>query len=178
MAKEYDLLQSKIDALEKEINTLKQGNRRYCIRKRSTKYLLGLPLYDIALGPDFERNESRGHARGIIAIGDIATGIFALGGIARGLFAIGGLALGAISLGGCAIGLLVGIGGLAIGAIAVGGAAIGLIAIGGGAFGYYACGGGAFGKYVISGVEQDPEAIRFFSQWISVMKEFIQPQGG
>ena len=42
------------------------------IRKRSPKTLCGLPLVDIAIGPDPEKGEMRGHAHGIIAIGDIA----------------------------------------------------------------------------------------------------------
>ena len=43
------------------------------VRKRSEKKLFGLPLYDIAIGADPEKDEKRGRARGIIAIGDIAT---------------------------------------------------------------------------------------------------------
>jgi hypothetical protein len=66
-------------------------------------------------GPDLERGEMRGHAKGIIAIGDIATGVVALAGVARGGLAIGGLAVGLISLGGLSIGALA-LGGLAIGA--------------------------------------------------------------
>ena len=42
------------------------------IRKRSEKALCGLPLVDIAIGSDPEKNDMRGHAHGIIAIGDIA----------------------------------------------------------------------------------------------------------
>ena len=177
MSRESDLLQKKIDVLEQEISALKKNSIRHGVRIRSTKYLCSMPLYDIAIGPDFEKNERRGHARGIFAIGDIATGVFALGGIARGLFAIGGVALGAVSLGGCSIGLIIGIGGLAVGMLAIGGAAVGVIAVGGGAFGYYACGGGAFGKYVISASGQDPEAVRFFGQWIPGINQLIRPPG-
>ena len=176
MSDDPDHMQEKVAALEQEVATLRRASVRQNVRKRSTKYILGLPLYDIALGPDPERGEVRGHARGFIAIGDIATGVFALGGIARGVVACGGLALGAISLGGFSIGLLVAIGGLGLGALALGGFAVGLIALGGGviggvavggaAFGYYACGGAAFGEYVICGWEQDAEAVRFFKQWI------------
>ena len=72
--------------------------------------MFGLPLWAIAIGPDWERGEMRGHARGIFALGDIATGWFAFGGLARGFFAFGGLAIGLFAFGGAAIG------GLAIGA--------------------------------------------------------------
>lgn len=85
------------------------------VRRRSAYEFLGLPLYDIAVGPDLAHGEMRGHARGVVAIGDMATGIIAIGGLARGMVAIGGLAMG-----------MVAIGGLAIGAVALGGAAIGL----------------------------------------------------
>ncbi len=50
------------------------------IRKTSSIKIFGLPLYDIAMGPDPERGTMRGHARGIIAIGDTARGVFAIGG--------------------------------------------------------------------------------------------------
>ena len=166
MSEEKQQLPQTVEALEKEGATLKRGWSGRGVRKRSTTSIGGLPLYDIALGPDLARNEPHGHARGIFAIGDLATGVVALGGIARGVVAIGGLALGAIALGGCSIGVLVGIGGLAIGGVALGGAAVGIVAAGGGAIGYYARGGGAFGKYVISEFERNPEAIRFFGQWL------------
>jgi hypothetical protein len=175
MSDDSEQLQKKVEALEREVAALKCGLGRRGVRKRSANSLWGLPWYDIALGPDTDKNEVRGHARGIIAIGDIATGIFAVGGVARGFFAFGGLAWGAITFGGCSIGLLVAIGGLAVGLLALGGAAIGMVAVGGGAFGYYACGGGAFGKYVISGMQQDPEAIRFFGQWIPGLDQLVPP---
>ncbi|MEO1496359.1 MAG: hypothetical protein AAFV43_04335 [Planctomycetota bacterium] len=122
---------------------------------------MGLPLYDVALGPDPEAGEIRGHAKGFIATGDIATGVVAIGGIAFGLIAAGGVAIGGLCLGGAAIGLLFGLGGLATGALAFGGSAIGFIAIG--ALGYYAAGGGAIGQHVLSTARQDPEALRFFN---------------
>jgi hypothetical protein len=134
------------------------------IRKRSSASIGGLPLYEVALGPDIERGESRGHAKAVFAIGDLATGIVAVGGLARGLIAIGGMALGAISFGGLSVGVLGAIGGLAIGSAALGGAAIGGVAIGGGAAGYYACGGGTAGKYVVGPMRRDPEAVAFFRE--------------
>lgn len=100
----------------------------------------------IALGPDVARGEQRGHARAVIAVGDMATGIVALGGFARGVFAVGGLAV-------------------AIGSVAVGGGAIGGAAIGGGAAGYYACGGGAAGRYVVNATRRDPEALELFRRY-------------
>jgi hypothetical protein len=134
------------------------------IRKRSEKVVCGLPLYDFALGPDLQNGELRGHAHGIIAIGDIATGWLALGGMARGFVALGGFAVGCLSFGGCAIGLL-SVGGAALGAVALGGGAFGVVAMGGAAVGYYAAGGAAWGKYAASAIERNPEAIEFFKTW-------------
>lgn len=177
MPEDSEQLQQKVDALEREVAALKCGSGGRGVRKRSRNYVWGLPLYDIAVGPDPDKNEIRGHARGIIAIGDIATGILALGGLARGFVAFGGLALGAVTFGGCSIGILLAVGGLAVGSVALGGGAIGVVAVGGGAFGYYACGGGAFGKHVISGMGQDPEAVRFFGKWIPGIDPLAQPLG-
>jgi hypothetical protein len=46
------------------------------IRRRASWEIAGLPFYDIALGPDVERGEFRGHAMGFIAIGDMAAAFF------------------------------------------------------------------------------------------------------
>lgn len=141
--------------------------RRYTSQTRA----FGLPLISLAIGP--HGNEKRGHARGIIAIGDIATGWLAIGGIARGIFALGWIAIGAVAFGGFSLGLLLVVGGFAIGGVTNGGFALGgyahggfvagVIAEGGMSFGYYARGGMANGQYVISAQRQDPEARDLFS---------------
>jgi Short C-terminal domain len=138
------------------------------IRRQSSRTVFALPLWAIAIGPDLERGEMRGHARAIFALGDIATGWFAVGGLARGVFALGGLAIGFFAFGGLAVGLLVALGGGAIGGIAIGGGAVGAIAIGGGACGYYALGGAAVGVHTVSGLHQDPEALSFFHHYFPV----------
>lgn len=177
MKDDSEQLKQRIAALEREVTALKSRGFQYRgLRKRSSRSLWGLPLYDIAMGPDPAKGELRGHARGIIAIGDIATGVLALGGVARGIFAFGGLAAGVLlGIGGLSTGLLA-VGGLAVGGIALGGGAIGVIAIGGGAAGYYAVGGGAVGEHVISGMLQDPEAVRFFSEWLPGLRELLPPR--
>ena len=134
------------------------------VRRRSDYEYLGLPLWSVAIGPDPEKGEVRGHAKGILAIGDIATGFIAIGGLARGGIALGGLAVGLVAFGGFALGGLA-FGGLAIGILALGGGAAGWAAIGGAAVGVYAVGGAAWGTYVVSAVERSPEAIAFFSQF-------------
>lgn len=40
-----------------------------------------------------------GRARGIIALGDVATGLVSVGGVAIGLFSVGGVAIGLVALG-------------------------------------------------------------------------------
>jgi hypothetical protein len=133
------------------------------IRRQSPRRFCGLPLWAIAVGPDWERGEMRGHARAIFALGDIATGWFACGGLARGIFAVGGLATGLFAFGGGAIG-----------GIAFGGAAIGLVAIGGGACGYYAFGGGAVGVHTVSGLHRDPAAVDFFQQYFPWLTKMLR----
>ena len=87
---------------------------RYEYRSRRT--LFGLPLVHINL---CDRSLCR--AKGVIAIGNVATGLIAiggfsaglltLGGFSAGLLALGGLAAGGISLGGLSVGLLAALGG-------------------------------------------------------------------
>jgi hypothetical protein len=140
-------------------------------RYQSKAKIFGVPVVSIALGP--HGREMRGHARGLIAIGDIATGGIALGGIARGVVALGGMAIGICSFGGMSIGLLGAFGGLAIsGGIAIGGLAIGTIAIGGGAVGLLAQGGGAFGMYTRSGRGASPESIAVFNRYAWLFGEW------
>jgi hypothetical protein len=133
-------------------------------RWNSSATFLEYPLVSIAMGPDAAANETRGHARGIIAIGDIATGVIALGGVARGLIAFGGFAVGALAFGGAGIGMLA-FGGLALGYLAAGGLAIGYAAIGGLAIGHYAVGGAAIGHFTISPLHHDREVVDYFSKF-------------
>ena len=122
------------------------AGRRY----RSAATLFGLPVLDIALGP--HGDEPRGRARGVIAVGDVATGWLAVGGIARGIVAIGGMAVGVFAFGGLAVGLVTAAGGTAVGGLAAGGVAVGVVASGGLTAGIIAQGGLALGAYARGGV--------------------------
>lgn len=157
-------LERRVRELEAEVARLKGGTPRR-VRYRSALALGELPFVCVATGPDPAKGETRGHAVGVIAIGDIATGLVALGGLARGVFAFGGLALGVVSFGGLSLGALAAVGGLAVGALAFGGGAVGGAAIGGGAAGFYACGGAAAGAYVVDAARRDPEAVAFFAEY-------------
>ena len=143
MSTNPDDLQKRVEELEAEVTRLRTGPRVQSVRKRSELTIAGVPLYEIATGPDPERGELRGHAKAIIAIGDIATGIVAIGGMARGVFAVGGLSVGILSVGGCSFGILASLGGVSGGGLAFGGVAIGYYAIGGVAIGIKAVGGAA-----------------------------------
>ena len=156
-------LEKRIEELERAVGEMR--GRRYGVRYRSRAALGDFPLLAVAVGPDLSRGEIRGHAKGVIALGDFATGIVAVGGLARGLVAIGGLTAGLFSFGGLTLGLLLAFGGLSFGSVAVGGMAVGGVAIGGGAAGYYACGGGATGTHVVSATRRDPQAVAFFREF-------------
>jgi len=101
---------------------------------RTKREIKGVPIFHINVGLGFYK------AKGIIAIGNIATGVVAIGVIAKGIIAIGTLAIGIFALGAFAIGLIA-FAGIALGGVAVGGIAIGYLAIGGLALGIYAIGG-------------------------------------
>ena len=157
-------LEKRVHELEAEVAKLR-GSAFRGVRYRSAFEIAGIPFIAIATGIDPAKGEMRGHAKGIIAIGDIATGVVALGGLARGIFALGGLAVGVVSFGGLSIGALLALGGLAIGGFALGGGAIGYTAAGGGAVGEYACGGGVAGRYVVGPMRRDPEAVAHFAEY-------------
>lgn len=101
--------------------------------------ILGWPLFAVAFGRDPATGRSRGVARAVVAVGDVAIGIVAVGGFAVGAFPVGGISIGILSVGGVAIGLSA-VGGLAVGGLALGGLAVGVYALGGIAMGLHALG--------------------------------------
>ena len=110
---------------------------------KSKRTLFGLPLVHVNCG--FHHNY---WARGIIAIGNVATGPVALGGVTFGLFTLGGVS----------IGLLLALGAISIGAVSIGGMAAGLLAWGGMALGWLAVGGISMGTYAAGGVAVGSQA--------------------
>jgi hypothetical protein len=154
------------------------------VRRRSSQSLLGIPLVDVAYGPDAESGESFGRPCGIVAFGDMPVGVIAIGrasfgmiavgGAAFGVVALGGVAAGAFALGGLALALFVAVGGMAIGGVALGGCAIGFVAIGGCAIGYYAIGGAAIGIHTIGPGGNSPQAIEFFTKWFPAITDAIR----
>jgi hypothetical protein len=96
--------------------------RRRAMKYRSEQVWGSLPVVHVSVGGRQADGRYRlGRARGVIAVGDVATGLVAIGGVAIGLVSVGGVAVGLVALGAVAIGL-----------VAVGAVAIGLFATGGG----------------------------------------------
>lgn len=142
----------------------------YRYEYKSRRTLFGLPLVHVNFGFGFTR------AKGIIAVGNVATGLVALGGLSVGLLSLGGVSLGLLlALGGVALGC-VSAGGLAIGLMAWGGFAVGLLAVGGVAAGMYAAGGVAVGsKVAVGGAASAPLAIGAAAKGAQA---FVEPAGG
>lgn len=112
---------------------------------KSPRTLFGLPLVHINVGHGLR------WARGIFAVGNLATGIVALGGFSAGVLSLGGIAAGALTFGGIALGGAA-IGGLAVGVLALGGVSLGVLSIGACAIGRYAAGASALGSSLAVGV--------------------------
>ena len=81
------------------------AGRRRTIEYRSAQVWDGLPVLHVSVGGRQADGRYRlGQARGVIALGDIATGLVAVGGVAIGLFSVGGVTAGLVALG--ALGLV------------------------------------------------------------------------
>ncbi|MBN2878577.1 MAG: helix-turn-helix domain-containing protein [Clostridia bacterium] len=111
---------------------------------KSGAEIMGVPVIHINIGP------GRRRAKGVIAIGNIATGVVAVGGLSVGVVAVGGFTIGIVAFGGLALGILA-LGGLAGGYIALGGVALGYMALGGVAYGTNAIGGAAIARDIALG---------------------------
>lgn len=112
---------------------------------KSKAKLFGLPLVHVHVGWGMCR------AKGIVAVGNMATGLVAIGGVSAGILSFGGLSAGIFSLGGLALALLLSLGGISIGTVAVGGCAVGIFAVGGFALGVYSLGGCAVASKIAGG---------------------------
>ena len=129
---------------------------------KSKRTWFGLPLLHVANGIDPKTGKAR-HARGIVAVGGVATGWLAIGGRAYGGIAFGGIACGGLAIGGLAAGV-VSFGGLALALIlALGGLAVAPVAIGGLALGYLAVGGQAYGANVFDATHHDSDKLRWLA---------------
>jgi transcriptional regulator with XRE-family HTH domain len=112
---------------------------------KSEKTLLGLPLVHVNVGFGVKK------AKGIVAIGSIATGFISIGLISKGLLSFGLLSLGLISFGILAIGLILSIGTVALGTFSIGAIAIGIFTLGAVSLGVYSIGAVAVASRVAVG---------------------------
>jgi hypothetical protein len=91
------------------------GGRTKGLQCRSEQVWGTLPVVHVAVGGRQADGRYRlGRARGVIALGDVATGLVAIGGVAIGLVSLGGVAVGLVARGAVAVGLV------AVGAVAIG----------------------------------------------------------
>lgn len=118
------------------------GKVHYEYKSKAT--LLGVPLLHINIGTGNYR------AKGIVAIGNIATGVVSLGFMSFGVLSLGLLSLGLLALGVFAVGLGAA-GAFAVGILAAGAMSAGWIALGGVAAGEYAIGGAAWASDIAIG---------------------------
>lgn len=121
-------------------------NVRFHYEYKSKRTLFGIPLIHVNIGSG--RNY---RAKGIVAVGNIASGVVSLGALSAGLVSFGALSLGLVSLGGLAAGLFFALGGIAAGILAVGGIAFGIFAVGGLALGMFSLGGCAVAARLAAG---------------------------
>lgn len=115
--------------LKTEIEFILAPRPRLGKRAASSTMIMGMPLWSVAFGPDLERGETRGHAHGIFAVGEIATGVVAVGAIAAGVFALAPVSIGLVAVGAVALGG-VAIGGVSVGILSYGALALGIFAYG------------------------------------------------
>ncbi|MCH5172014.1 MAG: helix-turn-helix transcriptional regulator [Erysipelotrichales bacterium] len=131
-----------VDDLEGNKKSINIIHNDFHYEYKSNKSIKGIPLVHINIGFGMKK------AKGIIAIGNIATGVVAIGGISLGVVSLGGLALGLLALGGFSLALFFALGGFAIGTVSLGGIALGIFAIGGIAIGVYSIGGAAIASEI------------------------------
>ena len=134
-----------VQSPEQTIEFHPKGRWGWHYEYKSKRTLCGMPLIHINL-----RDRGVCRAKGVIAIGNIATGLVAIGSICAGVLSFGCISAGILSLGALALGLL-SIGGFSMGLFALGGIAIGIISIGGISIGIYAAGGCAIGAKIAVG---------------------------
>lgn len=134
----------------------------YFTEFRSHNTMFGLPVFHYTRGKCPETGR-RIVAKGIIAVGRLATGVIAIGHAAFGVLAVGQLGLGLIfGLGQASSGALA-VGQLALGFyFGLGQFATGVIAIGQIGIGKYVLAQMGIGKHVWSQRTVDPQAVEFF----------------
>ena len=140
-----ELLLGSSPSMETPDNRAGFPSRPYFEYKSKTT-LFGLPLVHINLGW-MRWGMGIRRAKGILAVGNVATGVLAFGAVSAGILSIGPISAGLLfSLGAVAASLGVSLGALAVGTLAFGAVALGaLYGVGAVAVGNVAAGSVAFG---------------------------------
>jgi len=112
---------------------------------KSEAEMFGMPLVHIHIGFGAKK------AKGVIAIGNLATGLISIGLLSTGLISFGLLSLGLISAGILSLGLLISTGTIALGGLAIGAVSIGIVSIGAVSIGMYSLGAAAIATRVAVG---------------------------
>lgn len=135
---------------------------------KSKKTVKGLPLVHINLGLGAYR------AKGIFAIGNLASGVFALGFLSAGIVSAGLLSAGILlSFGTIAVGLLISMGSFAVGCIAFGAITVGIFCMGALNFGEFCLGALSYGRQVAIGDEAHGRIALGFSRAVGEVYEEV-----
>lgn len=137
---------------------------------KSKKTLKGIPLVHVNFGLGLYR------AKGIIAIGNIASGIFALGFLSAGIISIGLFAAGLIAIGNITAGFI-SMGSLAVGCISFGAISIGIFCAGALNIGQFCCGALSYGKQVAIGDEAHGRIALGFSRAVGEIYQEVSESG-
>lgn len=171
------LLKDNVERTETPIYGIEEDTQTtYVKRKRlhyeyvSKKTVKGIPLVHVNFGLGHHR------AKGILAVGNVATGIFALGFISSGIFSVGLLTLGLLALGTVAAGFI-SIGTVAVGFVAMGAFSFGIFCIGALNFGQFCFGALSFGKQVAIGDEAHGRIALGFSRAAGELYQEVNKSG-
>ncbi|MCM1173514.1 MAG: helix-turn-helix domain-containing protein [Blautia sp.] len=156
------------EALPAAEENVRPGRPHYEYKSRKT--VRGIPLVHVNFGVGLYR------AKGIFAVGNIASGVFALGFVSVGIVAFGLLSLGLLAFGSIAFGL-VSIGTLAVGCIAFGAFTFGIFCMGALNFGQFCFGALSYGKQVAIGDEAHGRIALGFSRAVGELYQEVNEDG-
>lgn len=137
---------------------------------KSKKTVRGVPLVHVNFGLGLYR------AKGVIAIGNIASGVFALGFVSAGIISIGLLTFGLLAFGTIAVGLI-SAGTLAVGCVAFGAFTFGIFCMGALNFGQFCFGALSYGKQVAIGDEAHGKIALGFSRAAGELYQEVNKDG-
>lgn len=137
---------------------------------KSKKTIKGIPLVHVNFGLGLYR------AKGILAIGNIATGVLAIGFLSAGIVDVGLLAFGVLAIGTVALGLI-SMGTLAVGCIAMGAFTFGIFCMGALNFGQFCFGALSFGKQIAVGDEAHGKIALGFSRAAGELYQEVNKDG-